>query len=80
VELFVDPGEEGDGTIVEAVAEGLRFRGLKFVVGVTFFPEPVTSGDPCLFKGGVWGQSVLNGLCWKASDGWRRGGVYVVDM
>lgn len=49
VELFVDPGEQGDGTVVETVAEGLRFRGLDFVVAGAFVAEPVTSGDAGFF-------------------------------
>ena len=61
VEFFVDPGEEGEGAVVEAVAEGLGFRALDFVVAVAFAGEPGCAVQAGFFVGGVGGQGVLEG-------------------
>jgi len=53
VEFFVDPGEEGDGTVVETVADCLRLCGLELVIAGAFFVERVTSGDSGFFQGGI---------------------------
>lgn len=55
VEFLIDPGKEGDGAVVETVAEGLRFGGLELVIAAAFFVEPVSSGDAGFFEVGVGG-------------------------
>lgn len=55
MEFFVDPGEERDGAVVEAVAEGLGLRALDRIVAGAGGDEPVRAGYAGFFEGGVGG-------------------------
>ena len=53
MKLLVDPGEERNGAVVEAVAECLGLGALDLVVPAAFGVEPLGTGDAGLFKRGV---------------------------
>ena len=59
MEFFVDPGEERDGAVVEAVAEGLGLGALDLVVAPAFGVEPLGAGYAGFFERGVGGEGVL---------------------
>ena len=54
MKLLVDPGEERDGAVMEAVAECLRFGALDLVVPAAFGVEPLATGYTGLLQRGVW--------------------------
>ena len=55
MKFLVDPGEERDGAVEEAVAEGLWLGALDLVVAGAFGGEPLRTGYAGFFKRGVGG-------------------------
>ena len=80
MEFLVDPGEQGDGTVGEAVAERLGFGALDFVVAAAFLPEPVCPRQGCLFILGVGRYGMLQCQQWRAGECRCLRGSDVVDV
>ena len=80
VEFLVDPGEQGDGAVAEAVTQGLRLGALELVVAASLLEEPLCSCEAGFFEVAVGGYGVLEGLDRGAGEcGWVDGSD-VIDM
>ena len=59
MELFVNPGEEGDGGVAEGKSEGVGTGGLEEVVPESFFFEPAGAFYTFFFLFGEGGGEIL---------------------
>ena len=80
VELFVDPGEAGDGAVGEGVGGRLGLGALEVAVAAALGREPVGAGQAGPFGGAVGRQGVLEREGGRSGKGRRVGGSDVVDV
>lgn len=72
-EFLVDPCQEPDGRICQAVAQRLRLCRLLEEVSIPSLPEPGGSVHPRFLRGGVRSNQVFKYEPWRCREGrWRN--------